>query len=1260
MPYEGGSPITRFRYRQKKGGGTYGNWKNIPSSGPTTDSFTVPDLRVGDRYTFQVRAVNSHGEADASNEASLTVLTGVLLTNLSQTGGGVSNNNINNFNDTSQPFTTGSGPNIGSYTLQSINIVGAAALATLPTLTVTLEADASGNPSGTPLCTFTNPSSWKSGPNNEFTLATQCRLDPGVKYHIAMDAGGALQLKHNNGGIAADDISADNWEFHTRRREDSSNGWEAPASASAFRMSLFGAIGLTPDAIGGRETGLHATAFDEEALLFWDRPHDGGLPITKYQYRQKAGSGDYGDWKNISGSHLWQPQHTVTGLTNGTRYTFQVRAVNASGEAQPSNEATAVPREDDCRQSSNESTCTVSVGTPFNGSIEAANIDIDWVKLTATGGTTYQIDLEGQQGGKGTLPDPYITGLYTKGGLVEFGLGRIPDTYNDDVSPANNDARVIWTAARDIEVFISVYSSPKDPMGMGTYTLTVTQRSGPPPPLPEPAAPAATRTLLSNFNVGERRFVTIMDPDSEHYNHVTEFSQPFTTGSNSQGYTVGSIGLIGRDWLHGPPPLIVTLRSDFGGNPSSTVLATFTNSPSWKPVGPDGGLIFSIFPAPSDTTLKPNTKYHIHILPDRRVKLETVRDLGETFGSLSGWDIHNARRKTRDNPNWHRENHANQAVRLGVFGQVTGQQTAQATTTAGAPKIFIATAKGPAQVDLIWTTPEFGDATGYGIQRSADGETGWQAVEPLDDDGDTMYRHVGLTPETTYHYRMRYLTEDGPGEWTYPITAAAVSKTQVDLSWTAPEEEFTGYYVEWSADGETGWTATDPLHSGTEAGYSHNGLTGGTTYHYRVLAVNGNIPGAWSPVVSATTAAKPNTPATGAPTITGTAQVGGTLTADASGIADADGLENAVFSYQWLADGADISGGTDSTYVPVVDDAGRAIGVRVSFTDDAGFEESLTGAAGTVPADDYTVNEIWETGNWGRVTVGGSATGVVEKPGDRDFFGVNLSRGLTYRIDVAGHGDVGALEQVRLYGVFVYAEDLECSGAYDDPGVTTYVLTAEHSAPHSVAVRAEGDGTGVYRVSVSESDDTGTGCDTAPVAAAQAANTPPTGAVRIGETLTADTSVIADEDGLDNAAFSYRWLADDAEISAATDATYTLAEADEGSTISVRVSFTDDAGNAETLTSEATGTVEAKPNSPATGAPTITGTTRVGETLTADTSGIADDDGLDNAVFSYQWQADGMDIPWATDSTYTLGAPEEGKAISVTVSFPTTRATRRA
>ena len=67
----------------------------------------------------------------------------------------------------------------------------------------------------------------------------------------------------------------------------------------------------------------------------------------------------------------------------------------------------------------------------------------------------------------------------------------------------------------------------------------------------------------------------------------------------------------------------------------------------------------------------------------------------------------------------------------------------------------------------------------------------------------------------------------------------------------------------------------------------------------------------------------------------------------------------------------------------------------------------------------------------------------------------------------------------------------------------------------------------------------------------------------MGETLAADTTGIADDDGLDNAAFSYQWLADDVEINGATASTYTLVAADAGKAIKVQVSFTDDAGNDE-------------------------------------------------------------------------------------------------
>ena len=125
----------------------------------------------------------------------------------------------------------------------------------------------------------------------------------------------------------------------------------------------------------------------------------------------------------------------------------------------------------------------------------------------------------------------------------------------------------------------------------------------------------------------------------------------------------------------------------------------------------------------------------------------------------------------------------------------------------------------------------------------------------------------------------------------------------------------------------------------------------------------------------------------------------------------------------------------------------------------------------------------------------------------------------------------------------------------------------------------------------------------------QVGNSPATGlptisgTVQVGETLTADTAGIAD--GLANVSYTYQWLADDSDISGATESTYTLAKADEGKTVKLRVTFTDDAGNEEALTSAATAAVAARPNSPAIGLPTITGIVMRGHWLTADTLRVA-------------------------------------------------------
>ena len=70
-----------------------------------------------------------------------------------------------------------------------------------------------------------------------------------------------------------------------------------------------------------KPTGLSAAPGDAEVTLTWDNPHDAS--ITKYQVKQDAAS-----WTDISGSDAITVSHTVATLTNGTSYTFQIRAVN--------------------------------------------------------------------------------------------------------------------------------------------------------------------------------------------------------------------------------------------------------------------------------------------------------------------------------------------------------------------------------------------------------------------------------------------------------------------------------------------------------------------------------------------------------------------------------------------------------------------------------------------------------------------------------------------------------------------------------------------------------------------------------------------------------------------------------------------------------------------------------------------------------------------------------------------------------------------
>ena len=168
------------------------------------------------------------------------------------------------------------------------------------------------------------------------------------------------------------------------------------------------------------------------------------------------------------------------------------------------------------------------------------------------------------------------------------------------------------------------------------------------------------------------------------------------------------------------------------------------------------------------------------------------------------------------------------------------------------------------------------------------------------------------------------------------------------------------------------------------------------------------------------------------------------------------------------------------------------------------------------------------------------------------------------------------------------------------------------------------------------------------------------GTVREDQTLTAKTGTLDDADGL--GAFSYQWHRSNGsggfeDIANATGETYSLGDADVGREVQVMVSYTDDGGMDESLTSDATAAV-GNVNDLPTGDVTIDGTVRGDETLTANTGALADEDGLpdDVAGYNYQWQrSDGSggyeNIDGATSQTYTLVNEDIGREVRVQVSY---------
>ena len=571
-------------------------------------------------------------------------------------------------------------------------------------------------------------------------------------------------------------------------------------------------------------------------------------------------------------------------------------------------------------------------------------------------------------------------------------------------------------------------------------------------------------------------------------------------------------------------------------------------------------------------------------------------------------------------------------------------------------------------VSLNWDDPEDETITGYQILRRDKALHAMGVFLVHVDDtrsAETTYTDTDVAPSVRYVYRIKTRNAAGLSEqskWFNATTPPAPTPDPNSAATGRPTISGTAQVGETLTTDTSGMSDTDGLTNvsygyqwirndgtadtditdATDSSYTLVDADEGKTIKVKVNFADDAGNGETSTsTATGSIAPRPNSPATGAPTITGTAQVGETLTADTTGIADADGLTNVSYSYQWVRNNGsadtDIQDATGASYTLVAADEGKTIKVKANFTDDAGNDESLTSAAtAEVAAAAPTDPPVRPRNLTGTANADGTVTLSWDAPNDDTVTGYQIMR----RSPTLGEKKL-----------LVYVNDTGSAATeYTDSNVVPdelYAYRVKAINPAGLSIRSEFINVTTTQPAEPEQNNPATGAPTI------------TGTANVGETLTTDTDGIADTDGLNNVSYGYQWVANDGtsdtDISGATDSTHLLSDADLAHSIKVRVSFSDDDGYAETLTSAATAVVVRRPNVAATGQPTITGTVKVGETLTASTSGVSDDNGLTNAVYSYQWvrstHSTDRNISEETGSTYTIVAADDGKSLKVRVSF---------
>ena len=268
----------------------------------------------------------------------------------------------------------------------------------------------------------------------------------------------------------------------------------AVIAALAMAM-LFSPVQAQEGSVPDQPMGLEATATHDSVTLTWDDPGDD--TITGYVILRRIPAVDpQGQFSElVSDTGTDATTYTDDTVSAETRYTYRIKAINGAGTSERSRwshvDVPAAPEAvegDDPDEQDGEgdgggapggpgkranvsepsdgdcpgdvsTTCEVDVGGSVTGNI-SSRTDFDWFRVDLEADTRYQIDLEGEDTGRGTLPDPVLE-LYDGAGSFET---------DNETSGVGDNAREIYTPTATGTYYVGTGEVDGE---TGTYTLSV-------------------------------------------------------------------------------------------------------------------------------------------------------------------------------------------------------------------------------------------------------------------------------------------------------------------------------------------------------------------------------------------------------------------------------------------------------------------------------------------------------------------------------------------------------------------------------------------------------------------------------------------------------------------------------------------------------------------------------------------------------------------------------------------------------------------